>query len=139
VRPSRKGILPSSLLLLSVKLVSDPFVLQVGPIAQWLEQRTHNPLVPGSSPGGPTINQKRCPGANAVQLREFVWRTAGAHEDANEVVRSLLGRWQAGCRDPILFFRYSFRPLVQQYDRLSRSNTNLFSAQNLRFSLRMDD
>src|SRR5688572_3424943 len=25
-----------------------------GPIAQWLEQRTHNPLVPGSSPGGPT-------------------------------------------------------------------------------------
>ena len=26
----------------------------VGPIAQWLEQRTHNPLVPGSSPGGPT-------------------------------------------------------------------------------------
>ena len=26
-----------------------------GPIAQWLEQRTHNPLVPGSSPGGPTI------------------------------------------------------------------------------------
>src|SRR6185312_16452872 len=26
-----------------------------GPIAQWLEQGTHNPLVPGSSPGGPTI------------------------------------------------------------------------------------
>ena len=25
-----------------------------GPIAQRLEQRTHNPLVPGSSPGGPT-------------------------------------------------------------------------------------
>ena len=25
-----------------------------GPIAQWSEQRTHNPLVPGSSPGGPT-------------------------------------------------------------------------------------
>ena len=25
-----------------------------GPIAQWLEQGTHNPLVPGSSPGGPT-------------------------------------------------------------------------------------
>ena len=25
-----------------------------GPVAQWLEQRTHNPSVPGSSPGGPT-------------------------------------------------------------------------------------
>ena len=25
-----------------------------GPIAQWLEQRTHNPLVQGSSPCGPT-------------------------------------------------------------------------------------
>ena len=25
-----------------------------GPIAQWLEQRTHNSLVPGSNPGGPT-------------------------------------------------------------------------------------
>ena len=27
---------------------------EIGPVAQWLEQRTHNPLVPGSSPGGPT-------------------------------------------------------------------------------------
>src|SRR5690606_7222910 len=26
-----------------------------GPIAQRLEQGTHNPLVPGSNPGGPTI------------------------------------------------------------------------------------
>ena len=26
----------------------------VGPIAQWLEQATHNRLVPGSNPGGPT-------------------------------------------------------------------------------------
>ena len=25
-----------------------------GPLAQWLEQGTHNPLVPGSNPGGPT-------------------------------------------------------------------------------------
>ena len=24
-----------------------------GLVAQWLEQRTHNPLVPGSSPGEP--------------------------------------------------------------------------------------
>src|SRR6266566_5079861 len=27
---------------------------QGGPVAQRLEQRTHNPLVPGSNPGGPT-------------------------------------------------------------------------------------
>lgn len=31
-------------------LATDP----AGPIAQRLEQRTHNPLVPGSNPGGPT-------------------------------------------------------------------------------------
>ncbi len=28
--------------------------LLYGPIAQWLEQGTHNSLVPGSNPGGPT-------------------------------------------------------------------------------------
>jgi hypothetical protein len=27
---------------------------RAGPVAQWLEQRTHNPLVGGSSPSGPT-------------------------------------------------------------------------------------
>src|SRR5215471_16543993 len=27
-----------------------------GPVAQRLEQGTHNPLVPGSNPGGPTPN-----------------------------------------------------------------------------------
>ena len=27
-----------------------------GPVAQWLEQRTHNPLVLGSSPSGPTTH-----------------------------------------------------------------------------------
>ena len=26
-----------------------------GPVAQWLEQGTHNPLVAGSNPAGPTI------------------------------------------------------------------------------------
>jgi hypothetical protein len=28
-------------------------LLRVGPVAQRLEQGTHNPLVPGSNPGGP--------------------------------------------------------------------------------------
>jgi hypothetical protein len=27
---------------------------KIGPLAQRLEQWTHNPLVPGSNPGGPT-------------------------------------------------------------------------------------
>jgi hypothetical protein len=31
------------------------FRLCSGAIAQWLEQRTHNPSVPGSSPGCPTF------------------------------------------------------------------------------------
>src|SRR3954453_19518467 len=31
------------------------FVFKAGPIAQRLEQQTHNLLVPGSNPGGPTI------------------------------------------------------------------------------------
>ena len=30
----------------------------VGPIAQWLEQATHNRLVGGSNPSGPTILSK---------------------------------------------------------------------------------
>src|SRR4051812_1017671 len=29
-----------------------------GAVAQWLEQATHNRLVPGSSPGGPTPRRK---------------------------------------------------------------------------------
>ena len=39
-------------------LRSKPFqgtmLTKAGPVAQRLEQRTHNPLVPGSNPGGPT-------------------------------------------------------------------------------------
>ena len=27
----------------------------IGPVAQRLEQGTHNPLVPGSNPGGPSL------------------------------------------------------------------------------------
>ena len=34
-----------------------------GPIAQWLEQRTHNPLVLGSSPSGPTSSPQAKPNA----------------------------------------------------------------------------
>jgi hypothetical protein len=48
--------------MLILKLLWDPevFCLQDydGPIAQSVEQGTHNPLVPGSSPGGPILNMR---------------------------------------------------------------------------------
>src|SRR5512146_1370461 len=39
-----------------------------GPVAQRLEQGTHNPLVPGSNPGGPT---SLFPSPSATLLREL--------------------------------------------------------------------
>ena len=38
----------------SARFASTTLCNCAGPIAQRLEQRTHNPLVPGSNPGGPT-------------------------------------------------------------------------------------
>ena len=38
----------------SIKVSLVLSVCYVGLVAQRLEQRTHNPLVPGSNPGGPT-------------------------------------------------------------------------------------
>ena len=40
-----------------------------GPVAQRLEQGTHNPLVPGSNPGGPSLRfgaQRKSEGCHAV-------------------------------------------------------------------------
>ncbi len=42
-----------------------------GPIAQRLEQRTHNPLVPGSNPGGPTKIQASQPRSHRLLLDAF--------------------------------------------------------------------
>src|SRR5690606_1497778 len=42
-----------------------------GPIAQRLEQGTHNPLVPGSNPGGPTIFPRRRASATTWPLGQF--------------------------------------------------------------------
>ena len=41
-------------LSLGMKILNFKFDPYEGPIAQWLEQRTHNPLVRGSNPCGPT-------------------------------------------------------------------------------------
>ena len=42
---------------------------RVGPVAQRLEQGTHNPLVPGSNPGGPSLRfgaPRKSDGCHAV-------------------------------------------------------------------------
>src|SRR5690606_13508431 len=41
-----------------------------GPIAQWSEQGTHNPLVPGSSPGGPTKRSTRHDPVQSAEVRK---------------------------------------------------------------------
>src|ERR1039458_10447022 len=40
----------------------------VGPIAQWLEQATHNRLVGGSNPSGPTISDRKSTRLNSSHL-----------------------------------------------------------------------
>lgn len=42
-----------------------------GPIAQRLEQRTHNPLVPGSNPGGPTMATSTSPAASCADCMDW--------------------------------------------------------------------
>ena len=46
----------------------------MGPVAQRLEQRTHNPLVPGSNPGGPTnqLYRLKICDAGASRRQQFV-------------------------------------------------------------------
>jgi hypothetical protein len=70
-----------------------------GPVAQWLEQGTHNPLVPGSSPGGPTKLFKGL-GFYAGRRRDWnplVWGIAisppmrGRSELVESRVRNLIG------------------------------------------------
>ena len=56
-------------------MVSGPCRLS-GPIAQRLEQRTHNPLVPGSNPGGPT-KSLRCNGQPACGWFQVAWAVRG--------------------------------------------------------------
>ena len=45
-----------------------------GPLAQRLEQRTHNPLVPGSNPGWPIFSF----GGVAHLARAFEWHSKGS-------------------------------------------------------------
>ena len=62
-----------------------------GPVAQRLEQGTHNPLVPGSNPGGPSLRfgaQRESEGCHAVTK----WRRAGFSASVPELQRLRLGR-----------------------------------------------
>ena len=56
--------------------------LQCGPVAQRLEQGTHNPLVPGSNPGGPSF------------ISEFIFAAQGS--ESNFALKILFGRIVAG-------------------------------------------
>ncbi len=47
----------------------------LGPVAQRLEQGTHNPLVPGSNPGGPSLRSRRR-GERGLSRRSF---SVGGH------------------------------------------------------------
>ena len=49
-------MLPKSLALSFPSRKMGPGENNIWAVAQWLEQSTHNALVPGSSPGGPTIS-----------------------------------------------------------------------------------
>ena len=51
---------------LSFNAGSGIYMVGVGSIAQRLEQGTHNPLVPGSNPGGPTIFHISRPGLGEI-------------------------------------------------------------------------
>ena len=52
-----------------------------GPVAQRLEQGTHNPLVPGSNPGGPSFQKSAVSdqtppigGSRRPKFSQFAWR-----------------------------------------------------------------
>ncbi len=47
---------------------------RAGPVAQWLEQSTHNALVLGSSPGGPT-NPIRLAALSNIHTHSHNWTT----------------------------------------------------------------
>ena len=61
-----------------------------GPVAQRLEQGTHNPLVPGSNPGGPSLRfgaQRRSEGHAVTK-----WRRAGCFDFLSALQRLRLRR-----------------------------------------------
>src|SRR3954452_20773191 len=73
-----------------------PFSLLDGPVAQRLEQGTHNPLVPGSNPGGPSLRLEAQRGREWCHARAKQRRTG---------IRSLVPK----LRDCGLALHFNFR------------------------------
>src|SRR5437588_9557148 len=66
VAPSRSQKPEQSLVSELVAAISHDLLYRLtGPVAQRLEQGTHNPLVPGSNPGGPSLRFWSAPEAKA--------------------------------------------------------------------------
>ncbi len=64
--------LRNSLQFKKVSLPLQPQTRNNGAIAQLVEQRTENPCVPGSIPGGTTFKkEKRCKSLNFKEVRGF--------------------------------------------------------------------
>ncbi len=68
----------------------------LGPLAQWVEQRTFNPRVPGSSPGRPT--RLTCCDARLDQVDEDQWCHRGCNSWVLGREAWTLGRARAACR-----------------------------------------
>jgi hypothetical protein len=90
---------------------------EAGPVAQRSEQRTHNPLVPGSNPGGPI---REAPGNQLVRFQERRARGPGIIIGLFLVVGSLefVGRFEeegwklAGAIVPITYIAWSLWLIV---------------------------
>ena len=62
-------------------MIKTPHNRGFGPVAQWLEQGTHNPLVVGSTPTGPTQDSVRPDGSKEHTCRLFLTlRPSGPHD-----------------------------------------------------------
>ena len=78
-----------------------------GPLAQWLEQATHNRLVAGSSPAGATKQNKELDEKSSDSF--FFGRESGdvvgdVSEWLGDVSSVGLNVWLAGCQKPDFLF-----------------------------------
>src|SRR5581483_1980185 len=104
-RPSKGGLqLPTVGVFARVKNGSPH--LADGPVAQRLEQWTHNPLVPGSNPGGPTnpqsIGTRRCHQPNDKPASPVA---RSKNDEGSGVTIALAVEYAIGVGEPIT--RYS--------------------------------
>ena len=85
---------PSRLIAVGVQF-SDPYGCrrqdsESGPVAQWLEQGTHNPLVGGSNPSGPTSSEAQKTRCFKPFLGSFCWWASMSCSRPNGLLWSVL-------------------------------------------------